>query len=188
MLKVNSICGILLAVFICFGVNAQDRPDIVTDINANGNITVTLPDGLATRNNRDIGKSKASAASGEEGDRPAVVKREAKPGETTAPKRTSTTNTSQQSVQGRKVGFRIQVFNDNSANAKANAQALARQIAMKFPQFRSYLSYNAPAWRLRIGDFRDQAEASAALSRVRSAFPASSGQMMLVKDNINVWK
>lgn len=170
------ICTVLVLVLSPLMLMGQD---IVSSINAQGNVNVTVPEGLTTRNNNDVQK-KTSVVRAEEDDN--SVKKETKTESTR-----NTTATSKQTVQGHKVGFRIQVFNESSANAKADAQNRARAIAMRFPQYRTYLSYNAPAWRLRIGDFKDQGEAAAALSRVRSAFPAFSGQMMLVKDNVNVW-
>lgn len=159
---------------------AQNTPDIVSDINKGGKVTVTLPDGLTSRDNDDIGKNQQATRPEE----PQDAKKETKTTVDDTPKRMHTTA---QTVQGRKVGFRIQCYTDNSANGKANVQARARMIAMKFPHYRTYISYNAPQWRLRIGDFKDQGEANAAIARVRAAFPQMAGSMMLVKDNVNVW-
>jgi len=176
---INRIITLALVAFVSFTVAAQDRPDIVKDINKAGNVTVNVPAGLTTRSNADINKQQAQATRpAEEG----VEKKETKTYDET-PRRQHTTS---QTIQGSKVGFRIQVLSDNSANGKANAQARARAIAMKFPQYRTYISFNAPSWRLRIGDFKDQGEASAAMSRVRAAFPQFGG-MSLVKDNVNIW-
>jgi hypothetical protein len=112
------------------------------------------------------------------------TKKEDKREENRPPKRNHTT---QQSIQARSVGYRIQAFSDNTASAKALAQQRARNIAMKFPQYRSYISYNAPSWRLRIGDFKSQDDAQKALQRVRAAFPAYGREMIIVRDRINVW-
>jgi len=101
------------------------------------------------------------------------------------PKRNLTT---QQTIQSRSVGYRIQCYTDNNfRTAKAAAQQRAREIAMKFPQYRSYISYKAPSWRLRIGDFKSRREAQAALARIKSVFPKLSRQMVVVRDHINVW-
>jgi len=101
------------------------------------------------------------------------------------PKRNYTT---QQTIQKRSVGYRIQAYSDNNfRTAKANAQQRARDIAMKFPQYRSYISYKAPSWRLRIGDFQSQREAHAALSKIKSVFPKFAREMVIVRDHINVW-
>ena len=59
---------------------------------------------------------------------------------------------------------------------------------MKFPQYRSYISYNAPTWRLRLGDFKTHGDAQAALSHIRSVFPNYAREMTIVRDHINVWQ
>lgn len=176
-MKKSFICSILMIALVIFTSVAQER-DIVKDINKSGVVTISLPDGLISRSNESVVKKQQVRV--EDDDNTAVQENKV----IDNPRRG---NTSQQTVQGRKVGFRIQVYNDNSANGKANAQARARAISMKYPQYRTYISYNAPAWRLRIGDFKDRSEANAALNRVRSSFPQFSGEMFLVKDNINVW-
>lgn len=181
MVPINRYFVILVVAMITCVASAQSHPDIVKSINNGGNVNVTLPDGLTDRSNSSLGKSSNVKSDDDEGAQP--VKSEVK--NTDSGKRPS--NISQQTVQGRKVGFRIQVYSDNSSNGKANAQARAKALSVKFPQYRTYLSYNAPSWRLRIGDFKDHSEASAALGKVRGAFPAYSSEMIVVKDNVNVW-
>ena len=86
------------------------------------------------------------------------------------------------------MGYRIQAYSDNNyKTAKAAAQKRARDIAMKFPQYRSYISYEAPAWRLRIGDFKTHREAQAALHRIKSVYPKFAREMVIVRDRINIW-
>ena len=104
------------------------------------------------------------------------------------PKKPKRNHTSQQTIESRGVGFRIQAYTDNNPRtAKAAAQKRAHDIAMKFPQYRSYISYKAPAWRLRIGDFKTQREAQAALQRIKSVYPKFAREMVIVRDRINVW-
>lgn len=84
-------------------------------------------------------------------------------------------------------GYRIQAFTANNAQAaKANATKRAKAIAMRFPQYRAYITYKAPAWRLRIGDFTSQREAQEALRRMKSAFPNYA--FTIVRDRISVWR
>ncbi len=163
-------------------VSAQSRRDITTAIAGAGKVTITAPSGLTERNNDDLtGKSTTTSTkkAGDDDDVTTETKTETK-----TPSRTHTT---QQTVQGRSMGFRIQVYNDN-AGGKAEAQNRARTIAMKFPQYRTYITYNAPTWRLRIGDFKNQREAQEAISRVRAAFPQYARQMVVVRDNVNNWR
>ncbi len=68
-------------------------------------------------------------------------------------------------------GYRIQVFSDNDARtAKNEAQTKARNISAKFPQYRTYVVYNSPYWRLKVGDFRSQDDADEANSQLKQAF------------------
>lgn len=98
-------------------------------------------------------------------------------------------NSSHQHIAGRSVGYRIQAFSDNDyRTAKSSARSRARALAMKFPEYRSYLSYKAPAWRLRIGDFKTREEAREAISRIRRVYPAFAREMVVVKDRINIWQ
>ena len=115
-------------------------------------------------------------------------KEEEKKKEELTPKKPKRTHTSQQTIESRGVGYRIQAYSDNNhTTAKAAAQQRARDIAMKFPQYRSYISYKAPSWRLRIGDFKTRGEAQAALQRIKSVYPKFAREMVIVKDHINIW-
>ena len=84
-------------------------------------------------------------------------------------------------------GYRIQAFTANNAQAaKVNATKRAKAIAMRFPQYRAYITYKAPSWRLRIGDFTSQREAQAAMQRMKRAFPSYA--FTIVRDRISVWR
>ena len=89
-------------------------------------------------------------------------------------------------VKGR-IGFRVQVFSDNnSRTAKNEAKAKERRLLARFPQYRSYVMFTAPYWRLRVGDFRSQQEAEAAADDIRKAFPSFSKEIRVVQDKINL--
>lgn len=86
-----------------------------------------------------------------------------------------------------RVGFRIQVYSDNKQReAKSNASRIATSISQAFPDLGTYLSYKAPYWRLRVGDFRDHEEAEAMLEELKSKFPTLSSEMIIVKDRISI--
>jgi len=83
-------------------------------------------------------------------------------------------------------GYRVQVFLDNNPRtAKATARRKASAISSRFPEMRTYITYNSPYWRLRVGDFRSHAEASEAAAELRSAFPGSAKEVRVVRDRIN---
>jgi hypothetical protein len=64
-------------------------------------------------------------------------------------------------------GYRVQVY--FGANRKTAYQAVAKIKAL-FPQFESYISYNQPNYRIKIGDFRTRLEAAKLVSQLRLSF------------------
>lgn len=85
------------------------------------------------------------------------------------------------------IGYRVQVFSDNNARtAKNEARSKSRNIGARFPQYRTYVMYTSPYWRLRVGDFTSETEAEAAAADLRRAFPAYSREIRVVRDRINL--
>ena len=86
-----------------------------------------------------------------------------------------------------KAGYRIQVYSDNHPrNAKSKAAAIAARISAAFPDQRVYTIYKAPYWRLKVGDFADHEEAAETMRDLKKAFPAYSGDMIIVRDRVNI--
>lgn len=89
-------------------------------------------------------------------------------------------------------GFRIQVFSDgrNQQSLESRARARGNAIVAKFPKYRGqvYTHSSSPNWYTRVGNFRTQAEASAALAELKRAFPQFSSEMRVVKSKIVVIK
>ncbi len=84
-------------------------------------------------------------------------------------------------------GYRIQVFDDNNARtAKREAQSRKSRMESRFPEYRAYISFNSPYWRLKVGDFTSRSEAEAAMAAIRQAFPDMAGQLRVVRDKVNV--
>lgn len=214
-LHIRALC-LCMMLIVAMAASAQ-QPQITERLNRNGQVTVDAPKELVKRNNADLGKQPQSSNSNKkvkEKDKKNVdpksdeeklneldedttkdskkdedkKKDEEKKKEEVTPKKPKRNHTSQQTIESRGVGFRIQAYTDNNPRtAKAAAQRRARDIAMKFPQYRSYISYKAPAWRLRIGDFKTKREAQAALQRIKSVYPKFAREMVIVRDRINVW-
>ena len=210
-IRVMSLCLMLV---IALAASAQ-KPQITDRLNRSGQVTVDAPKELVKRNNADLGKQQTTSKDKKvkENDKKKVEPKaddeklnelddddskkdedkkkeeeKKKKEELSTPKKPKRNHTSQQTIENRGVGFRIQAYTDNNAKtAKAAAQKRARDIAMKFPQYRSYITYKAPSWRLRIGDFKTQQEAKAALNRIKSVYPKFAREMVIVKDRINIW-
>lgn len=83
-------------------------------------------------------------------------------------------------------GYRVQVFSSaNAQKARNNAYAQKRRIERAFPAYRCYVIYNAPYWRVKVGDFRNRGEADAAARTIRGRFPDISSDIRVVRDRVN---
>lgn len=160
---------IAIAVLVsAIGLSAQDSAlqssdttlSIVSEINASGNIRVEQPEALAA-----LLKKRTESGIGEE---------EAQQHDNRA------TNS--------RSGYRIQVFDDNNPRtAAAQAKARGRQMEAAFPQYKTYVSFNSPYWRVKVGDFRTRGEAEAAMADLREAFPQLGAYLRIVRDRINIF-
>lgn len=182
---------VLLLLTMSLAMQAQSAPDITRRITNSGNVTISAPDELTARDNDKLTakpEAKTEKRRGDDAsDEKATVGDDDRQERATV-ERPRQHRTTQQTIQGRSVGYRIQAYSDNDyRTAQAKAQQRAREIAMRFPQYRSYITYNAPSWRLRLGDFKNQKDAQAALQRIRAAFPTYGRSMVIVRDRINVW-
>lgn len=82
-------------------------------------------------------------------------------------------------------GYRVQVFSSNNPRtARAEAHARAAAIGEEFPEWATYVSFESPYWRLKVGDFRSYEEGNSALSLLKKQFPAYAKEMRLVRDRI----
>lgn len=85
-------------------------------------------------------------------------------------------------------GYRIQVFDDNNPRTAAGqAKVRGQQMEASFPQYKTYVSFNSPYWRVKVGDFRTRGEAEAALVNIREAFPQLGAYLRIVRDRINIF-
>lgn len=91
-----------------------------------------------------------------------------------------------QTVPGKAAGYRVQVFSDNNQRtAKGEARSKEKLLKEAFPEFGTYIVYNSPFWRLKVGDFKTQHEANAAADAIKSRFPSFSREVRVVHDRIN---
>ena len=66
-------------------------------------------------------------------------------------------------------GFRIQVMNSPD---RAKVFAAKARVFEQFPDWKPYLLYQSPNYKLRVGDFKTQDEAEDAMKQLSKLFPS----------------
>lgn len=77
-------------------------------------------------------------------------------------------------------GFRILVISSNNRNKVTEAKT---KMYRKFPELKAYMMYQAPFFRLKVGNFKERIEAEEYLTEVQRLFDSS---VYIVPDNIEV--
>ncbi len=80
---------------------------------------------------------------------------------------------------GKTRGFRVQIYNGNDRKKASQAKL---DFMRQFPGIRSYLVYNNPQFRVRVGDFTSRKGASDLYSKLSGTF----NPCMIVPDLINI--
>ena len=79
-------------------------------------------------------------------------------------------------------GYRTQVFSGNNQRvSKDEAFRKEKEIKELFPEIPTYVTYNAPFWKLRVGDFRSHEEAYHMMRLLMGAFPKYGKEMCIVR-------
>lgn len=99
------------------------------------------------------------------------------------------TTTTQLEVNGNEAfitarGYRIQIFSgNNQRESKSEAYSKEEQIKTLFPMMDTYVTFQSPFWKLRVGNFRTSEEAHAKLRELKLAFPKWK-EMFIVRDHV----
>ncbi|MDE6301376.1 MAG: SPOR domain-containing protein [Muribaculaceae bacterium] len=164
-LKFITALSILVSAPAITAQTPADTLSIVKDIEQSENITLILPAGIT-----DCLAPKGNSHSRTEN----------------ADETSALSATAASSRANTRVGYRVQVFDDNNVmSAKHDAQSRRQQLEARFPEFRTYVQFNSPYWKVKVGDFRTRSEADAAMAAIRSAFPSFASQLRVVRDRIN---
>jgi len=75
---------------------------------------------------------------------------------------------------------------NNQRIAKNEAFRKEADIKSVFPELGTYMSYTAPFWRLRVGDFQTFQDARDVLLRIKGSFPSYGREMSIVKEKIQI--
>ena len=82
------------------------------------------------------------------------------------------------------IGYRIQIYMDNSPKAKNEVVRIQRLFNETFPNIETYVSYNAPNWRVLVGDFRTREEANAFKQSIQNSLPEFKKELSIVPSRI----
>ncbi|MCC8095233.1 MAG: SPOR domain-containing protein [Tannerellaceae bacterium] len=84
-------------------------------------------------------------------------------------------------------GYRVQVFSGNSPRlSKDEAFNKEKEVNQHFPDIPTYVTYNAPFWRLRVGDYGSHEEAYYMLRQLTNAFPSFGKEMYIVREEVKL--
>ena len=82
-------------------------------------------------------------------------------------------------------GYRVQVYaGNNSRIARQEANDMAEQIKMEFPELPVYAFFQPPRWLCRVGDYRSIEEADASMRRLKAT--GKFKEVSIVREQINI--
>lgn len=80
-------------------------------------------------------------------------------------------------------GYRVQIYSSNaSRKAKETATQWKKELETAFPNQKTYLVYQAPFWKVRVGDFTHYAEAVHFSKELAKKYPKEAGEIIVVKE------
>ncbi len=80
-----------------------------------------------------------------------------------------------------KNGYRIQIFFDSGNNSKNAAYAVKTEFLMKHPNVDTYVIFESPFYKVRVGNFRTRLDAQCFLNNISSLYTNA----FIVKDMID---
>lgn len=84
-------------------------------------------------------------------------------------------------------GYRVQVYSGNrQQTAKAEAFRIEKLIQESGLGVETYVLYNPPFWKVRLGNFRTQAEAQQLRDEVVRLLPSLQGDTYVVRDQVQI--
>ncbi len=81
-------------------------------------------------------------------------------------------------------GYRLQLFFTSGVNGKKMAQEVQSEFIRKYPGTESYLVWDSPNYKVRVGDFRTRLDALKFQEEIKVNFPNA----YIVSDEINLPK
>jgi hypothetical protein len=78
-------------------------------------------------------------------------------------------------------GYRIRIFSESGQLARPNATNVRAKFFNKYPDIETYLVYDAPNFKVYVGDFRTRSEALKIQKIINQDYPYS----FIISDRIN---
>lgn len=86
------------------------------------------------------------------------------------------------SNSGKKIqGYRIRVYYDNTPQARTRSESIAAYVRTQFPENGVYRTFEAPNYKVTVGDFRSKEEALKIYMTLKGVYPTA----YIIKENIN---
>ncbi|MCL2027726.1 MAG: SPOR domain-containing protein [Bacteroidales bacterium] len=79
-------------------------------------------------------------------------------------------------------GYRINIFFQSGNHSRTSAMNAQNAFSDRFPNMKSYVSFEEPYFRVNVGNFRTRLEAAAALQNLKLIYP----QAYVIRDVLNV--
>jgi len=97
----------------------------------------------------------------------------------------------QYNKEGKKVlvvpGYRVRAFSgNNQITSKDEAYKIEAELKQYLPDLQTYVLFKTPNWRLLVGNYRTQEEATASLRELKRKFPIYGREMFVVEDKIEI--
>lgn len=85
--------------------------------------------------------------------------------------------------------YRVQVFSDNNGErSRSEGEKKRRAVQSRFPDYPCSLGWHTPYWKVKVGIFTTQAEASEAAAKIKRAFPSYAKEIHVIRDRMKINK
>lgn len=68
-------------------------------------------------------------------------------------------------------GFRIQIFEESGNRSSTHARQVMAEFSEKYPDIPVYLTWQAPNFKVRVGDFSTRMQAEGFLNKIKRDYP-----------------
>jgi len=68
-------------------------------------------------------------------------------------------------------GYRIQIFEESGNKSSTRAREVMAEFSTKYPDIPVYLTWQAPNFKVRVGDFDTRMKAEGFLNRIERSYP-----------------